>query len=83
MKSPKNILEEFYELAEGRVAFDLKDRTHYEGYLNFIYDDTFTFFIGGPLAPEEPIEIKISDVDLNSMRYWSKSECKWKTAIGG
>ncbi|MCX7709436.1 MAG: hypothetical protein N2484_06250 [Clostridia bacterium] len=80
MRSPKDIFEEFNELAEGRVAFALNDSTYYEGYLYFIYDNTFTFFIGGPLAPDEPIEIKISDVDLNSMCYWSDSERKWKTA---
>jgi hypothetical protein len=69
MKTSKDILEDFYEFCEGRVTFSLKDDTYYEGYMFEIFTETFTFFIGGPLAPDEPMEIKINDVDLNSLVF--------------
>lgn len=81
MKTEKNILEDFYEFCEGRVAFTLNDGTHYEGYMFQILDNTFTFFLGGPLASDEPVEIKISDVELNSLCFYNESEHKWKTAV--
>jgi hypothetical protein len=68
------ILEEIYELDESRVAFSTNNGIHYEGYMFEIFIDTFTFYLGGPLASDEPVEIKISDVDLNSLCYYDSSE---------
>lgn len=55
LRSSKEILEEFYELGEDRVAISLNDGSYYEGYMFEILEKTFTFLIGGPLAPDEPI----------------------------
>jgi len=74
VKTQKGISENSYESCDGRVAFSINDGTHYEGYMFEILNDNFTFLLGGPLAPDEPVEIKISDVDLNSLCYYDDSE---------
>ena len=81
MKNNKEILEEFCNLCDGRVTFSLMDGTYYEGYIFEIFDDKFTFFIGGPLAPDEPREILTDSVDVNSLCFYCETERKWKTAI--
>lgn len=81
MNNQKEIIEKFYDLCDGRVTISLRDGTYYEGYMFEIFDDKVTFFIGGPLAPDEPIEIPINDIDLDSLCFYSDRECKWKSAI--
>ena len=82
MRMNKEIVEDFYDMAEGRVAISLVDGSYYEGYMFEILDNKFSFFLSGPLAPEEPIEIKFDDVDLNKLYYLDESEHKWKLAFG-
>jgi hypothetical protein len=79
MKTLKSIFEDFYEFGD-KVAFSLIDGTYFEGYPFEILEDCFTFFIGGPLAQEETIEIKFDSLDFNSLCFCIFSEHKWKMA---
>ena len=82
MKSLNEILDDyFFEICESVTTFSLKDGTYYEGYMLQLHDDSLTFFLRGPLAPNEPIEIKHNDIDLNSLCHYSESEHKWKSAV--
>lgn len=81
MRTHKQILEEFYDFSDSRVTFSLDDGSYYEGYMFELHEDVFTFFIGGPLSPDEPIEIRFSSVDLNSLCYFDELEYKYKSAI--
>jgi len=82
MRSLKDIFEEYcFEICESATTFSLKDGTYYEGFMFQILETSLTFFLRGPLAPEEHIEIKFVDIDLNSLCYYVDAERKWKSAI--
>jgi hypothetical protein len=74
MKDAKLILKEFQDLAEGRCAFDLKNRQHYEGYILAIENDYLCFGEGGPIATEEYLFIPILEVDLSTLAYWDENK---------
>lgn len=81
IKSLYDILDDYFFEISGTVnTFSLKDGTYYEGFVFQLLDDSLTFFLRGPLAPDEPIEIKLNDIDLTSLCHYSESEHKWKSA---
>jgi hypothetical protein len=69
MKALNLIIEEFRDLGS-RVAFNLKNGEHHEGYILEIETDYLTFGEGGPLAPAADIEIQLIDLDLKTLAYW-------------
>jgi hypothetical protein len=71
MKKLNVIVEEFCDLGT-RVAFDLQNGEHYEGYICEIETDYLMFRSGGPLAPDEDIEIRLLDIDLNTLAYFDE-----------
>ncbi|MCX7923114.1 MAG: hypothetical protein N3B21_14050 [Clostridia bacterium] len=79
MKSFKLIFEEFFDFGD-RFAFDMLDGFQYEGYPFEIFDDSFSFHIGGPLALDEPIIIKFEDVNMNCLYFVKFRESGWKRA---
>jgi hypothetical protein len=74
MKNAKLIIQEFWNIAENRCAFDLKNRQHYEGYILGIENDHLRFGGGGPLAAEADLFIAIQDVDLSTLAYWDDNK---------
>jgi hypothetical protein len=75
MKELNVILAEFRDFGT-RVAFDLKNGAHYEGYLFEIEPQYLIFGAGGPLAPDEDIEIRLVDIDLTTLAYFDdRSRC--------
>jgi hypothetical protein len=74
MKDPKLMLQEFWDIAESRCSFDLKNKQHYEGYILEIENDHLRFGEGGPLATEEDLLIPIQDIDLSTLAYWDKTK---------
>jgi hypothetical protein len=74
MKDPKLILKEFWDIAENRCAFDLKNGQHHEGYILEVENDRLRFGGGGPLAAEEYLFIPVQDVDLSTLTYWNKNK---------
>ena len=73
MKALNLIIEEFRNLG-GRVAFDLKNGEHHEGYILEIETDYLMFGEGGPLAPEEEIEIQLIALDLKTLAYFDERQ---------
>ncbi|MDH5178649.1 MAG: hypothetical protein OEZ39_19900 [Gammaproteobacteria bacterium] len=63
MKKKSELIEDFCEMGD-RVALYLLDGTYYEGYILDIEEDYFSFGLGGPMAPDEPIQIKYDDLDF-------------------
>jgi hypothetical protein len=80
MKTAQLILEEFWEIAESRCAFDLKNGQHHEGYILAVENDHLRFGEGGPKAPEEPVCIAVQDVDLSTLAYWDKNQNRYMDA---
>jgi hypothetical protein len=74
MKDAKLILEEFWDIAESRCAFDLKNNQHHEGYILDVENDHLRFGEGGPMATEEYLLIPVQDVDLTTLAYWDKNK---------
>jgi hypothetical protein len=71
MKELNLIIVEFRDLGT-RVAFDLHNGNHHEGYICEIETDYLLFEEGGPLAPNEDIEIQLVDIDLNTLAYFDE-----------
>jgi hypothetical protein len=71
MKELNVIIEEFRDLGT-RVAFDLQNGEHYEGYICEIEKEYLMFGAGGPLAPDREIEIRLVDIDLHTLAYFDE-----------
>ncbi|AFY91679.1 hypothetical protein [Chamaesiphon minutus] len=69
MKHLNLIFEEFQNFGS-RVAFDLHNGEHHEGYIYDIESDYLIFSEGGPLASGEDIEIRLADIDLTTLAYF-------------
>ncbi|MDP4089046.1 MAG: hypothetical protein Q8930_07220 [Bacillota bacterium] len=80
MKTLEKIFESFFDLADGKVAFYLKDGTYYEGQVSERSSDSFNFLTGGPLLPREPVNIKFDSVDLKRLSFFDNAEKNWKDA---
>jgi hypothetical protein len=74
MKDAKLILEEFWDIAENRCAFDLTNKQHCEGYILEVENDHLRFGGGGPMAAEEDLFIPVQDVDLSTLAYWDENK---------
>ncbi len=79
MKTSQKIIEEFVDMG-ARFALSLIDGTHYEGYIEKIHTDSIKFVLGGPLVPEEPIDIPYESLDFNSFSFFDPSANKYKDA---
>lgn len=79
MKTKRILFEEFGDFGN-RCTFSLLDGIYYEGYPFEFLDDAFTFFIGKPLAPDEPIVIKYDSINFDTLCFYSDDERKWKSA---
>lgn len=79
MKNLQSIFLEFFDFGD-RYSFELKDGSHYEGYPFQLFEDSFSFFSGGPLAQEDPFNIEFDKVDLDSLYFVKFSEPKWRKA---
>lgn len=71
----ENFLTENCELQ--RIAFELTDGQHWEGYLMEIGEASFQFAAGGPLSPEEPFMLQINAIDTNTFAYWDDEERRY------
>jgi hypothetical protein len=85
MKELNLIFEEFQDFGS-RVAFDLHNGEHYEGYIYDVETEYLIFGSGGPLASDEDIEIRLVDIDLTTLAYFDdRSRCYmdavWNNAI--
>jgi hypothetical protein len=85
MKDLNLIFEEFQDFGS-RVAFDLHNGEHYEGYICNVETEHLIFGSGGPLAADEDIEIRLVDIDLTTLAYFDdRSRCymdaQWNNAI--
>jgi len=83
---PRQILEAFCALAEGRCAFNLKNGTHLEGYLLAVEQQHIVFISGGPLASDKEQYIPIEEVDLASLFFWREEKncylhAKWQETL--
>ena len=73
MEDAKTLLEAFSDMGK-RHAFDLKDGSHYEGYIFEVGDKHLVFGSGGPMAPSEDLFIPIDAVDLNTLSFWDEDK---------
>jgi hypothetical protein len=85
MKELNVILEEFRDFGT-RVAFDLNNGEHYEGYICEIETEYLIFGAGGPLAPDRDIQIWLIEIDLTTLAYFDeRSRCymdaDWNNAL--
>lgn len=71
MKALHLIIEEFGDLGT-RVAFDLHNGEHHEGYICEIEPEYLMFGEGGPLSSDEEIQIRLSDIDLTTLAYFDE-----------
>jgi hypothetical protein len=69
MKALHLIIEEFRDLGT-RVAFDLLNGTHHEGYICEIEPEYLMFAEGGPLGADEQSQICLLDIDLTTLAYF-------------
>jgi hypothetical protein len=74
MKDAELILKEFWDIAENRCAFDLKNKQHYEGYILKVENNHLRFGEGSPMAAEEDLFIPVQDVDLATLAYWDENK---------
>ena len=80
MEDVKTFLEAFCDMGK-RHAFDLKDGSHYEGYVLEVGDEHLVFGAGGPIAPIEDLLIPIDAVDLNTLSFWDEDQRCYVKAI--
>ncbi|AFY35119.1 hypothetical protein Cal7507_4764 [Calothrix sp. PCC 7507] len=73
MSNVKTILETFSSLGR-RHTFDLKDGSHYEGYILEVGDIHLVFGGGGPMGSGEDLMIPIDSVDLNTLSFWHEDQ---------
>ncbi|MBI2267354.1 MAG: hypothetical protein HYU64_19675 [Armatimonadetes bacterium] len=86
MKTKALVFKEFSEMGF-RVAFETVSGLHFEGYILDIRGETFSFGLGGPLAPEEPRWFDMEDVDFSSLSFYSEDarkymDARWDEASG-
>lgn len=82
MIDKRQFLLDFYDSDYNRCAFKYKNGIHYEGYITEVDDTTFTFYAGGPAAPDEPYIFEISLIDETSFFYWNKQHNSWMSYPG-
>lgn len=62
------------------ITLSLIDGTYYEGYVTHVLENSITFCVRGPLAPEDPIHIEFNQIDMDNLCHFSETENKWKSA---
>ncbi len=71
MDEVKTTLEHFIELGD-KHFFRLRDGTPFEGWILEVGEMFLTFADSGPLATEENVTVKLTDIDLSTLAYRSK-----------
>lgn len=81
MMSKKQFLENFLNIADSRIAFDLLDKSHLEGYILEIKENSFLFSDPNPINypyEKDEREINIEDIDVSSFYYYKKEWINFK-----
>ncbi len=73
LKKTSNLALELFSEMGDRSAIYLNDGSYFEGYILDIEMEGFTFRLGGPMAPDEPIFINYENLDWTKLYFFNGS----------
>ncbi|GGJ25911.1 hypothetical protein [Deinococcus roseus] len=72
----KSRFETFAQKGE-RHTLDLKTGEHIEGYILEVFEDHLLFGLGGPMAPDQPLQVFLDQVDVQTLWCWDAAAGKY------